>query len=84
VGNSGSIRDHCSSENQKKSAIANTSLAEALNHTSPAMGIRLLGPDPREIKDPTDVTKSYTTTAFDMWRFVDGKADEHWDGATRP
>jgi hypothetical protein len=19
---------------------------------------------------------------FDMWRFVDGKADEHWDGAT--
>lgn len=38
----------------------------------------------REIKDPTDATKSYTTTAFDMWRFVDGKADEHWDGATRP
>jgi predicted SnoaL-like aldol condensation-catalyzing enzyme len=24
----------------------------------------------------------YTTTWFDMWRFVDGKADEHWDPAT--
>ena len=21
----------------------------------------------------------YTTTWFDMWRIVDGKADEHWD-----
>jgi predicted SnoaL-like aldol condensation-catalyzing enzyme len=38
----------------------------------------------RELKDPTDPAKTYTTTAFDMWRFVDGKADEHWDGATRP
>jgi predicted SnoaL-like aldol condensation-catalyzing enzyme len=26
--------------------------------------------------------ESYTTTWFDTWRFVDGKADEHWDGAT--
>ncbi|HEU4620177.1 MAG TPA: hypothetical protein VFV10_19230 [Gammaproteobacteria bacterium] len=24
----------------------------------------------------------YYTTWFDTWRFVDGKADEHWDGAT--
>jgi len=23
----------------------------------------------------------YDTTWFDTWRFVDGKADEHWDGA---
>jgi predicted SnoaL-like aldol condensation-catalyzing enzyme len=23
--------------------------------------------------------ETYTTTWFDMWRFVDGKADEHWD-----
>ena len=38
---------------------------------------------PREMKDPTDPTKTYTTTWFDMWRFVDGKADEHWDGATK-
>jgi predicted SnoaL-like aldol condensation-catalyzing enzyme len=36
---------------------------------------------PREIKDPRDETKTYTTTWFDMWRFVDGKADEHWDCA---
>ncbi|RYG46085.1 hypothetical protein EON79_11035 [bacterium] len=27
---------------------------------------------------------TYTTTWFDMWRIVDGKADEHWDGATLP
>ncbi|MEO6041941.1 MAG: nuclear transport factor 2 family protein [Croceibacterium sp.] len=26
-----------------------------------------------------DPTKTYTTTWFDTWRFVDGKADEHWD-----
>ena len=33
----------------------------------------------RELKDATG--KPYTTTWFDMWRFVDGRADEHWDGA---
>ena len=37
---------------------------------------------PRVMKDPKDPSKTYTTTWFDMWRFVDGKADEHWDGAT--
>ena len=37
----------------------------------------------RTLKDPKDPTKSYTTSWFDMWRFVDGKADEHWDGATK-
>lgn len=26
--------------------------------------------------------ETYTTTWFDMWRFVDGKADEHWDPQT--
>src|SRR5262245_34785324 len=26
----------------------------------------------------------YYTTWFDTWRFVDGKADEHWDGAELP
>jgi predicted SnoaL-like aldol condensation-catalyzing enzyme len=30
---------------------------------------------------PSDPTKTYTTTWFDMWRFVDGKADEHWDSS---
>jgi predicted SnoaL-like aldol condensation-catalyzing enzyme len=39
---------------------------------------------PREHKDAKDPAKSYTTTWFDMWRFVDGKADEHWDPAVRP
>jgi predicted SnoaL-like aldol condensation-catalyzing enzyme len=38
----------------------------------------------REMKDPKDPAKSYTTTWFDMWRFKDGKADEHWDPATLP
>jgi predicted SnoaL-like aldol condensation-catalyzing enzyme len=28
--------------------------------------------------------ESYTTTWFDTWRFVDGKADEHWDPMTLP
>jgi predicted SnoaL-like aldol condensation-catalyzing enzyme len=37
----------------------------------------------RELKDPKDPAKTYTTTWFDMWRFKDGKADEHWDCATR-
>jgi predicted SnoaL-like aldol condensation-catalyzing enzyme len=38
----------------------------------------------REMKDPKDPTRTYTTTWFDMWRFKDGKADEHWDPATLP
>ena len=39
---------------------------------------------PREAARPDDPTKTYTTTWFDMWRFVDGKADEHWDPQTLP
>lgn len=38
------------------------------------------GPTP----DPRDPSKMYYTTWFDMWRFVDGKADEHWDSQTIP
>ena len=38
----------------------------------------------REIKYADDTSKSYTTTWFDTWRFVNGKADEHWDPATLP
>ena len=38
----------------------------------------------REMKYPDDPAKSYTTTWFDTWRFVNGKADEHWDPATLP
>ena len=37
----------------------------------------------KEMKDPKDPAKTYTTTWFDMWRFKDGKADEHWDPATK-
>ena len=37
----------------------------------------------REVKDPKDPARTYTTTWFDMWRIKDGKADEHWDPATR-
>ncbi len=38
---------------------------------------------PRAYKDPKDPAKTYYTTWFDTWRFVDGKADEHWDPATK-
>jgi predicted SnoaL-like aldol condensation-catalyzing enzyme len=36
----------------------------------------------RNLKDSKG--NPYTTTWFDMWRFVDGKADEHWDPAELP
>ena len=36
----------------------------------------------RELPDPSEPGKTYTTTWFDMWRFVNGKADEHWDYGT--
>ncbi len=28
---------------------------------------------------PRNPGQNYTTTHYDMWRLVDGKADEHWD-----
>ena len=37
---------------------------------------------PRKYPDPRTPGKEYTTAWFDTWRFVDGKADEHWDPAT--
>jgi predicted SnoaL-like aldol condensation-catalyzing enzyme len=36
---------------------------------------------PSVLDDPRNPGKKYYTTWFDTWRFVDGKADEHWDGA---
>ena len=36
----------------------------------------------RDYPDPRTPGKMYTSTWFDMWRIKDGKADEHWDGAT--
>ncbi|MEY4761064.1 MAG: hypothetical protein RLZZ200_920 [Pseudomonadota bacterium] len=38
----------------------------------------------REMKYADDPSTTYTTTWFDTWRFVGGKADEHWDPATLP
>ena len=36
----------------------------------------------RKLKDSKG--NPYTTTWFDTWRFVDGKADEHWDPQALP
>jgi predicted SnoaL-like aldol condensation-catalyzing enzyme len=38
----------------------------------------------REYPDPNDPSKKYTTTWFDQYRMLNGKADEHWDPATLP
>lgn len=35
-----------------------------------------------ERPNPRSPGTTYTTTHFDMWRFVNGKADEHWDEGT--
>jgi predicted SnoaL-like aldol condensation-catalyzing enzyme len=37
---------------------------------------------PRKFPDPRTPDKEYYTSWFDTWRFVNGKADEHWDPAT--
>ena len=37
---------------------------------------------PRKYPDPRKPGTDYYTTWFDTWRFVNGKADEHWDPAT--
>jgi predicted SnoaL-like aldol condensation-catalyzing enzyme len=37
----------------------------------------------RELPDPKDSTKTYTTTWFDMMRIKDGKVAEHWDYGVR-
>jgi predicted SnoaL-like aldol condensation-catalyzing enzyme len=37
---------------------------------------------PRKYPDPRTAGKEYYTSWFDTWRFVNGKADEHWDPAT--
>jgi len=37
---------------------------------------------PRKYDDPRTPGKQYATSWFDTWRFVNGKADEHWDPAT--
>jgi predicted SnoaL-like aldol condensation-catalyzing enzyme len=37
---------------------------------------------PRSYPHPTKPGTTYTSTWYNTWRFVDGKADEHWDPAT--
>jgi predicted SnoaL-like aldol condensation-catalyzing enzyme len=37
----------------------------------------------RELPDPKDTTKKYSTTWFDMFRIENGKIAEHWDAATK-
>ncbi|MEO7532468.1 MAG: nuclear transport factor 2 family protein [Ferruginibacter sp.] len=37
----------------------------------------------RELPDPADSTKKYTTTWFDMFRIENGKIAEHWDTAEK-
>ena len=37
----------------------------------------------REYPEPSDPSKKYTTTWFDLFRIVDGKIAEHWDPATK-
>jgi predicted SnoaL-like aldol condensation-catalyzing enzyme len=48
-----------------------------------AQGDLVIVATPRVVRDAKDPSRSYTTTWFDMWRIRDGKADEHWDCATR-
>jgi predicted SnoaL-like aldol condensation-catalyzing enzyme len=38
---------------------------------------------PRELTDPKDKSKKYTTAGFDMYRIQNGKVVEHWDAATK-
>jgi len=37
----------------------------------------------REVADPQDAAKKYTTTWFDMFRIEGGKIAEHWDPAQK-
>jgi predicted SnoaL-like aldol condensation-catalyzing enzyme len=37
----------------------------------------------RELPEPKDPTKKYTTTSFEMLRIEGGKVAEHWDNATK-
>jgi len=37
----------------------------------------------RELPDPNDNTKKYSTTWFDMFRIENGKIAEHWDCAVK-
>ena len=36
-----------------------------------------------KLPEPSESTKTYTTTWFDMFRIKNGKLAEHWDGASK-
>ena len=38
----------------------------------------------RQMPDPKDASKNYTTTWFDMFRVQNGVITEHWDSALKP
>ena len=38
---------------------------------------------PRELPDPKNPGKKYSTAGFDMYRIRNGKVVEHWDAATK-
>jgi len=48
-----------------------------------AEGDRVVLSFARELPDPADAAKKYTTTWFDMFRIENGKVAEHWDSATK-
>ena len=48
-----------------------------------AEGDRVILAFARELADPKDAAKKYTTTWFDMFRIENGKLAEHWDPAER-
>jgi len=48
-----------------------------------AEGDRVILSFARELPDPKDAAKKYTTTWFDMFRLENGRIAEHWDPAER-
>jgi predicted SnoaL-like aldol condensation-catalyzing enzyme len=39
---------------------------------------------PRELIDPREPSRKYTTTAIEMYRIEKGRIAEHWDAQTKP
>jgi predicted SnoaL-like aldol condensation-catalyzing enzyme len=48
-----------------------------------AEGDMVLAAFPRELPDPDDASKTYTTVQFDLYRIQNGKVAEHWDNAVK-
>src|SRR5215210_406851 len=69
VGNSGSMRAHCASENQKKSAIFTPPDWPAMNHKRIVLGTRLMGPDPNHAVEYAN-GQAHTNTIEGFWALV--------------